>query len=113
MISHDLHIVMGKTDTVICLNGHVCCSGTPQAVTESPAYRAMIAEIEQRAHDGGAESAGEAQYDYLHGEDCMGCGVVSAEGPENVGTRQRGDGVPHNRKTEEEAPSCMRFVPRM
>src|SRR3546814_14996060 len=42
MISHDLHIVMGKTDTVVCLNGHVCCSGTPQAVTESPEYRALF-----------------------------------------------------------------------
>jgi len=42
MISHDLHIVMGKTDTVVCLNGHVCCSGSPQAVTESPEYRALF-----------------------------------------------------------------------
>jgi zinc transport system ATP-binding protein len=42
MISHDLHIVMGKTDTVVCLNGHVCCSGTPQSVTESPEYRALF-----------------------------------------------------------------------
>lgn len=42
MISHDLHIVMGQTDTVICLNGHVCCSGTPQVVTASPEYRALF-----------------------------------------------------------------------
>jgi zinc transport system ATP-binding protein len=42
MISHDLHIVMGQTDTVVCLNGHVCCSGTPQMVTESPEYRALF-----------------------------------------------------------------------
>lgn len=42
MISHDLHIVMGQTDTVICLNGHVCCSGTPQMVTASPEYRALF-----------------------------------------------------------------------
>lgn len=42
MISHDLHIVMGKTDTVVCLNGHVCCSGSPQSVTESPEYRALF-----------------------------------------------------------------------
>jgi zinc transport system ATP-binding protein len=42
MISHDLHIVMGQTDTVVCLNGHVCCSGTPQAVSESPEYRALF-----------------------------------------------------------------------
>ncbi len=44
MISHDLHIVMGQTDTVVCLNGHVCCSGTPQAVTESPEYRALFGD---------------------------------------------------------------------
>ena len=38
LISHDLHVVMAETDTVICLNGHVCCRGTPQAVRESPEY---------------------------------------------------------------------------
>lgn len=37
LISHDLHVVMAETDTVICLNGHVCCRGTPQAVSQSPA----------------------------------------------------------------------------
>ncbi|MEK9725857.1 MAG: ATP-binding cassette domain-containing protein, partial [Rhodospirillaceae bacterium] len=29
MISHDLHVVMAAADQVICLNNHVCCSGTP------------------------------------------------------------------------------------
>jgi zinc transport system ATP-binding protein len=38
LISHDLHIVMAETDTVVCLNGHVCCSGTPQTVAKSPEY---------------------------------------------------------------------------
>ena len=38
LISHDLHVVMAGTDTVICLNGHVCCSGTPEAVATSPEY---------------------------------------------------------------------------
>jgi zinc transport system ATP-binding protein len=38
MISHDLHVVMAATDTVICMNGHVCCRGTPQMVTQSPEY---------------------------------------------------------------------------
>ena len=27
LISHDLHTVMSATDHVVCLNGHVCCSG--------------------------------------------------------------------------------------
>ncbi|CAN7481950.1 metal ABC transporter ATP-binding protein [Pararhizobium sp. LjRoot255] len=38
LISHDLHVVMAETDTVICLNGHVCCRGTPQIVSQSPEY---------------------------------------------------------------------------
>ncbi|CDZ33743.1 metal ABC transporter ATP-binding protein [Neorhizobium galegae] len=38
MISHDLHMVMAGTDTVICLNGHVCCRGTPEVVSQSVDY---------------------------------------------------------------------------
>ncbi|OJU67408.1 MAG: zinc ABC transporter ATP-binding protein [Rhizobiales bacterium 63-7] len=42
LISHDLHVVMAETDTVICLNGHVCCRGTPQAVSRSAEYRRLF-----------------------------------------------------------------------
>lgn len=42
LISHDLHFVMAETDTVICLNGHVCCRGTPQAVSSSPEYMRLF-----------------------------------------------------------------------
>ncbi len=38
LISHDLHVVMAGTDTVICLNGHVCCRGAPDLVAKSPEY---------------------------------------------------------------------------
>jgi zinc transport system ATP-binding protein len=38
MISHDLHMVMAGTDTVICLNGHICCRGTPEVVSQSADY---------------------------------------------------------------------------
>ncbi|MBP1846773.1 zinc transport system ATP-binding protein [Rhizobium petrolearium] len=38
MISHDLHMVMAGTDTVICLNGHICCRGTPEVVGQSADY---------------------------------------------------------------------------
>jgi zinc transport system ATP-binding protein len=44
MISHDLHVVMAETDTVICLNGHVCCRGTPSAVKRSPEYLRLFGE---------------------------------------------------------------------
>jgi zinc transport system ATP-binding protein len=38
LISHDLHVVMAGTDTVVCLNGHVCCHGAPQSVVAHPEY---------------------------------------------------------------------------
>ncbi|WBU62962.1 ATP-binding cassette domain-containing protein [Paracoccus aerodenitrificans] len=42
MVSHDLLVVMRASDHVICLNGHVCCHGTPQAVSEAPEYQALF-----------------------------------------------------------------------
>ncbi len=42
MISHDLHMVMAGTDTVICLNGHVCCRGTPEVVSQSSDYAKLF-----------------------------------------------------------------------
>lgn len=42
MISHDLHVVMAQTDTVICLNSHVCCRGTPELVAENPEYQKLF-----------------------------------------------------------------------
>ncbi|WP_026479455.1 metal ABC transporter ATP-binding protein [Ahrensia sp. 13_GOM-1096m] len=42
LISHDLHIVMAATDKVICLNGHVCCQGTPTSVAKSEAYKNLF-----------------------------------------------------------------------
>lgn len=42
MISHELHVVMRRTDRVICLNGHICCQGEPEAVGESPEYRTLF-----------------------------------------------------------------------
>jgi zinc transport system ATP-binding protein len=42
LISHDLHVVMAATDTVICMNGHVCCRGTPEAVSQSDMYRNLF-----------------------------------------------------------------------
>lgn len=38
MISHDLHLVMAATDTVLCLNRHVCCAGHPEFVSNDPAF---------------------------------------------------------------------------
>lgn len=56
MISHDLHMVMAGTDTVICLNGHICCRGTPATVSQSEDYRRLF----------GAARPGVAFYNHHH-----------------------------------------------
>lgn len=69
MISHELHVVMRASDRVVCLNGHVCCEGTPATVSLDPQYRALFGDAGQalalyrhqhdHTHDHhGAESAG-------------------------------------------------------
>jgi len=42
MVSHDLQWVMQGTQRVICLNHHICCSGTPANVLKDPAYQAIF-----------------------------------------------------------------------
>ena len=73
MISHDLHVVMAETDTVICLNGHVCCRGTPSAVKRSPEYLKLFGEraastlaIYQHHHDHEHGADGHIHHDDDH-----------------------------------------------
>ena len=44
LISHDLHTVMSATDHVVCLNGHVCCSGSPKDVARNNENKALFGE---------------------------------------------------------------------
>lgn len=47
MVSHDLHLVMAKTDHVICLQHHICCSGAPASVAQHPKYIALFGQARQ------------------------------------------------------------------
>ncbi len=38
LISHDLHVVLGASNRVVCLNRHICCEGVPQVVAGHPEY---------------------------------------------------------------------------
>ena len=56
LVSHDLHVVMGATDRVVCLNRHVCCSGEPETVSRHPEYLGLFgpraaASLAIYAHD--------------------------------------------------------------
>ena len=64
LISHDLHTVMSATDHVVCLNGHVCCSGSPKEVAKNSAYKALFGE--QAAQ---TLSIYEHRHDHIHSSD--------------------------------------------
>lgn len=80
MISHDLHLVMQKTDQVLCLNQHICCSGQPDDVSNHPEYQRLF---------GNLPTEGLAVYTHHHNHchDLHG-GVV-------VGTCKHGDHTSH------------------
>lgn len=65
MISHELHVVMSASDRVICLNGHVCCEGTPDIVSAAPEYRALFG-----TGTGGALALYRHDHDHAHDETC-------------------------------------------
>ena len=64
LISHDLHVVMSATDFVVCLNGHVCCSGTPEAVSKNNEYQELFGD---RASS--ILSLYEHKHDHTHSQD--------------------------------------------
>ena len=73
MVSHDLHLVMASTDTVVCLNHHVCCTGRPEAVSRDPEFLALFGPHAGRGlavythqHDHRHDAVGEGR-DHSHG----------------------------------------------
>ncbi len=65
MVSHDLHLVMAKTDEVLCLNHHICCSGTPEVVSTHPEFISMFGPR-------GAEQIGIYRHHHNHRHDLRG-----------------------------------------
>ena len=61
MISHDLHVVMSASDRVICLNGHICCEGTPETVASAPEYKELFG-----AGTDGALALYRHNHDHIH-----------------------------------------------
>ncbi len=64
LISHDMHFVMSTTDHVICLNGHICCSGSPSNVVKNPEYIKLFGE-----HNSETLSYYQHQHDHSHNND--------------------------------------------
>ena len=73
MVSHDLHLVMSATDKVVCINGHLCCAGRPDAVSQHPEYVALFGSEAARSlalyhhhHDHTHDVDGHVHHDHGH-----------------------------------------------
>ena len=64
LISHDLHMVMSATDHVICLNGHVCCSGKPHIVAQNEKYKELFGDRASKVL-----TLYEHKHDHTHSQD--------------------------------------------
>jgi zinc transport system ATP-binding protein len=73
MVSHDLHLVMAKTDEVLCLNQHICCSGSPEVVSTHPEFIAMFGNR-------GAEQLAIYRHHHNHRHDLKGKVILRKSG---------------------------------
>ena len=79
MVSHDLHVVMSASDRVICLNGHICCQGTPTVVSAAPEYRALFGMGTE-----GALALYRHEHDHAHHSDVHPAPADEADGRPSV-----------------------------
>lgn len=73
LVSHDLHVVMGASDRVLCLNQHICCSGVPESVKRHPEYlklfgpeEAGVYGVYSHVHDHEHDLSGAVKDDHDH-----------------------------------------------
>jgi len=76
LVSHDLHVVLGESDRVICINTHVCCSGVPESVAKHPEYISLFGRgaadayaIYAHDHDHSHGLSGDVRHDHHHHRD--------------------------------------------
>lgn len=71
LVSHDLHLVMAATDSVLCLNRHICCAGHPESISTHPEFLHLFGGKDDRwigvythhhdhVHDDGSLHGGQA-----------------------------------------------------
>lgn len=73
LVSHDLHTVMARSNRVICLNRHVCCSGVPDTVSKHPEYEKLLGKA-------AAKSIAVYRHDHDHDHDLSGAPISDQSG---------------------------------
>lgn len=79
LVSHDLHTVMARSNRVICLNHHVCCSGVPDRVSQHPEYERLFGSA-------AAKSLAVYRHHHDHHHDLSGEPAEGSKDPAENGT---------------------------
>lgn len=79
LVSHDLHVVMARSDRVLCLNGHICCSGKPEDVSQHPEYGRIFGAR-------GAGTLGVYRHHHDHSHDLSGAALPQRNADEPRGS---------------------------
>ena len=99
LVSHDLHLVMAATDTVVCINRHVCCTGHPRAIARDPAFVSLFGRhvantlaVYEHSHDHHHDALAEPVpiHPELHDDSHASAGMASA----GVRIRRESPGAP-------------------
>ncbi len=56
LISHDLHVVMARSNRILCLNQRLCCEGSLEALRRQPAYAHFVSRFGRPSDSPDAES---------------------------------------------------------
>jgi zinc transport system ATP-binding protein len=88
---------MAATDTVICMNGHVCCRGTPEVVSQSAEYRSLF---------GGRAAGALAFYNHHHDHTHLPDGRVMHQDGSVTDSCHPDDGHHHHDHDHVHGPDC-------
>ncbi len=44
LVTHNLHFVMAQSKKVLCINGHICCEGSPQSLVDNHHFRKIFGD---------------------------------------------------------------------
>lgn len=50
LISHDIHMVLKFADQIICLNNHICCTGSPKDIDVNDPFLSLYKHYHNHSH---------------------------------------------------------------
>ncbi|MFN4263194.1 MAG: metal ABC transporter ATP-binding protein [Thioalkalivibrionaceae bacterium] len=97
VVSHDLQWVMASAERVLCINRHVCCSGSPETIARHPEFLRLFPDRAARAKAAERLAVYHHEHDHVHALDGRVMPAGDAIEGDSVGcARAYGDAAGHD-----------------